>query len=101
MAPPPLSYPKLVALLSNELQVTPQTPPCFLFHRMEDKAVPVENSLMFAAALRKHGVPFDLHIYQKGNHGGGLGGKPADGEEQLHPWTRDLIYWLKVQKFCE
>jgi len=93
--------PKLVELLSNELQVTPQTPPCFLFHRMEDKAVPVENSLMFAAALRKNGVPFDLHVYQQGNHGGGLGGKVTGDDSQLHPWTHDLLFWLKLQKFTD
>src|SRR6267154_3422 len=44
--------PELVQLLSNELQVTPSTPPCFIFHTYEDKSVPVENSLQFAAALR-------------------------------------------------
>src|SRR5437899_5255698 len=49
--------PELVKLLSNELQVTPQTPPCFVWHTYEDSAGPVENALMFAAALRKHKVP--------------------------------------------
>jgi dipeptidyl aminopeptidase/acylaminoacyl peptidase len=72
--------PELVQLLSNELQVTPQTPPCFVWHTAEDTAVPVENSLEFAAALRRAGVPFDLHIYQKGRHGIGLAGG--------HAWTR-------------
>src|SRR5439155_12045657 len=52
--------PELVKLLSNELQVTKETAPCFLFHTYEDAAVPVENSFAFAAALRKAGVPFDL-----------------------------------------
>ena len=85
--------PDLVELLSNELQVTPQTPPCFIWHTAEDPAVPVENSLDFAAALRRAGVPFDLHIYQKGRHGIGL----ANG----HPWTKDLIYWLHEQGFVK
>src|SRR5437773_12464381 len=49
--------PDLVELLSNELQVTPQTPPCFVWHTYEDSAVPVENALMFAAAIRKNKVP--------------------------------------------
>src|SRR5262249_42177820 len=49
---------EVVKLLSNELQVTAQTPPCFIWHTWEDKAVKVENSLEFAAALRKAGVPF-------------------------------------------
>jgi len=65
--------PELVRELSNELQVTKETPPCFIWHTDEDKAVPVENSLHFAQALRKAGVPFDLHVYQKGVHGLGLG----------------------------
>ena len=77
--------------LSAELHVTAQTPPCFLWHTGEDKGVPLENSLVFAAALRKAGVPFDLHIYQKGAHGIGL----ANG----HPWTVDCLYWLKQQGF--
>ncbi|MCB1128536.1 MAG: alpha/beta hydrolase, partial [Verrucomicrobiae bacterium] len=53
----------LITLLSNERQVSPGTPPCFVWHTWEDQAVPVENSLQFAAALRRAGVPFDLHIY--------------------------------------
>ena len=90
---------ELVDLLSNEKQVTKDTPPCFLFHTWEDKAVPVENSLAFAEALRAAGVPFDLHIYQKGNHGMGLG--PERGKGILHPWAEDCLYWLKVQGFSK
>ena len=85
--------PQLVQLLSNELQVTKDTPPCFLWHTWEDKAVKVENSLEFAAALRKAGVPFDLHIYQNGAHGMGLG--------KNHPWAQDCIFWLKAQGFVK
>jgi len=55
---------ELVRELSNELQVTKDTPPCFIWHTYEDSAVPVENSMQFAEALRKAGVPYDLHIYQ-------------------------------------
>jgi len=94
------STPELVELLSNEKQVTKDTPPCFLFHTWEDKAVKVENSLAFAEALRKAGVPFDLHIYQKGSHGMGLAGTgPLRADGDLHPWTSDCLYWLKVQGF--
>ena len=56
--------PELVENLSNELQVTPNTPPCFLWTTFEDTTVPMENSMMFAEALRKNHVPFDLHVYQ-------------------------------------
>ena len=84
----------LVQALSNELQVTKDTPPTFLWHTVEDKAVPVENSLLFASALRRAGVPFSLHIYELGAHGLGLGrpGRPAP------PWADQLLYWLKERK---
>lgn len=91
--------PELVKLLSNELQVTAQTPPCFIWHSFEDTAVPVENSLDFAAALRKAGVPFDLHIYQKGRHGIGLAAKPPFAN--AHPWAGDCLYWLAAQGFAK
>jgi acetyl esterase/lipase len=91
--------PELVKLLSNELQVTKDTPPCFLWHTWEDNGVPVENTLQFADALRKAGVPFDLHVYQKGGHGLGLGGRDWDPARRL-PWTADLVFWLKAQGFA-
>jgi acetyl esterase/lipase len=91
--------PDLVKLLSNELQVTPQTPPCFIWHTWEDKGVKVENSLAFADALRKAGVEFDLHVYEKGGHGMGLGGGRAGGV--VHPWAADCIFWLKVHGFVK
>ena len=92
--------PELVRELSNELQVTKDTPPCFIWHTYEDTGVPVENSLQFAEALRKAGVPFDLHVYQKGPHGLGLGTRDWNPEKR-HPWTRDCIFWLKAQGFRE
>jgi dipeptidyl aminopeptidase/acylaminoacyl peptidase len=62
--------------------------------------VPVENSLQFAAAMRKAGVPFDLHVYQKGGHGMGLGTREADPAKR-HPWAADLRFWLKSQGFAK
>ena len=62
-----------VESLSNEKQVTPETPPTFLVHTDEDKGVPAENSIYFYLALRKAKVPAEMHIYQKGRHGFGLG----------------------------
>lgn len=88
---------ELVSLLSNERQVTAETPPCFIWHTWEDQAVPVENSLQFAAALRRAGVPFALHVYQQGRHGIGLGDKPPFAHP--HPWAADLAFWLRVQSF--
>ena len=92
--------PELIRELSNELQVTKDTPPCFIWHTYEDSAVPVENSLHFAEALRKAGVPFDLHVYQKGPHGLGLG-TGVWNPEKRHPWTRDCVFWLRVQGFAK
>jgi acetyl esterase/lipase len=91
--------PELVELLSNEKQVTPETPPCFLWHTVEDSAVKVENSLEFAATLQRNHVPFDLHIFQKGRHGLGLDDKPPFSH--VHPWAHDLVFWLKEQKFIK
>lgn len=85
--------PRLVLDLSNELQVTPNTPPTFLWSTADDDAVPVGNSLAFAEACRKHKVPVELHIYESGPHGIGLQGSPDS--DSLHPWTRELARWLK------
>jgi acetyl esterase/lipase len=88
---------ELVKLLSNELQVASNTPPCFIWHTWEDKAVKVENSLQFAAALRRANVPFDLHVYERGRHGIGLADKPPF--TNAHPWSKDLLFWLKGRGF--
>ena len=58
----------------------------------------VENSLEFAAALRRNGVPFSLHIYPKGAHGLGLGSAQWDPGNR-HPWTVECAAWLKEQGF--
>jgi len=85
--------PKLVELMSNELQVTAQTPPTFLFHTTEDRTVPVENSVLFYMALRKAGVPAELHIYERGPHGVGL----ASTDEALSSWPARLADWLRIR----
>jgi acetyl esterase/lipase len=91
--------PELVKLLSNELQVTTNTPPCFLWTTFEDKTVPMENTMLFAEALRKNQVPFALHIYQKGGHGMGLKDKPPFANP--HPWANDCLFWLKEENFVK
>lgn len=83
----------LVEFYSIERQVSTDTPPCFIWHTYEDSVVSVENSLAFATALKNHNVPFALHVYEHGRHGLGLGGTPAS--DTLHPWTRELVLWLK------
>ena len=66
--------------------VSKDTPPCFLWHTGEDQGVPVENSIIFASALRENGVPFELHIYNKGRHGLGLG--------TTFDWASDCLRWI-------
>jgi acetyl esterase/lipase len=83
----------LVRSLSNELQVTPQTPPTFLFHTDEDTGVPPENSVLFYLALRKARVPAELHVYRKGRHGVGL----APSDPVLSTWSARLADWFRTQ----
>ena len=82
---------KLIEFYSNEKQVTKDTPPTFLFHTAEDKAVPIENSRMFKAACEKAGVPVELVEYEKGAHGVGL----AQKDPILSKWPDKLEVWLK------
>lgn len=83
----------LVQLLSNERQVTKETPPTFLFHTSDDDVVPVQNSIEFYLALRHVGVPAEMHIYQHGKHGVGL----ARNDPQLASWPDLLADWLKAR----
>lgn len=87
--------PQLIDLLSNEKQVTDQTPPTFLFHTGDDPGVPVENSLKFALALRQKKVPYELHIYEHGPHGVGL----AQNDPALRTWPALLENWLRARGF--
>ena len=86
----------LAAALSAQHRVDPETPPTFLFHATGDPAVPVENALLYAAALRAHGRPFALHVVDfDGKHGVGL----AEGEPLLHSWTTHCGLWLASRGF--
>jgi dipeptidyl aminopeptidase/acylaminoacyl peptidase len=87
--------PERIASLSNETQVSAQTPPCFIWHTTQDAGVPVENSLLFATALRRAGVPFELHLYEHGGHGLGL---PNSGNK-APPWDETCIRWLKLRGY--
>ncbi|MBM3787117.1 MAG: alpha/beta hydrolase [Acidobacteria bacterium] len=83
--------PALVENLSNERAVTKETPPTFLFHTNADVGVPPENSVLFYLALRKNGVPAELHIYENGPHGVGL----AWSDMTLSSWPARLADWLR------
>lgn len=85
---------ELLDSFSNEKKVTAQTPPTFLVHATDDKTVLPENSINFYLALKNNGVPAELHIYEKGGHGFGLGVKDTSKF-----WTRDCEEWLKSQGY--
>jgi acetyl esterase/lipase len=77
--------------MSLELQVTTETPPTFLWHTAADAGVPVENSLLFASALRQNDVPFELHVYPRGAHGLGL----APEDPHVGTWIDLCCQWLR------
>ena len=79
--------------VSLENQVGEDMMPVFLWHTFEDESVPVENSLLFASALRKKNIPFELHIYQKGRHGLSL----ANGE--TNPANEENLIVLECQNW--
>jgi acetyl esterase/lipase len=85
--------PKLMRYLSNELQVTPQTPPTFLFSTDDDTTVPCENSIQFFLALRKNHVPAEMHIFEPGPHGVGL----APTHSALSIWPTLLANWFRTR----
>ena len=80
----------LARKMSSELQVTAETPPTFLILTNEDKAVPAENSVYFYLALRKAGVPAEMHIFEKGAHGFGL----APLDHILSDWMELCHQWM-------
>ena len=84
--------PTLVASLSNETQVKDDTPPTFLVHTSEDTGVPPQNSIAFYLALHEKGVPVELHIYEKGRHGLGMGSRGSafsSWPERCEEWMRE------------
>lgn len=87
--------PELVKSLSNETQVTKDTPRTFIFHTAEDPGVPVMNALVYYQALVKNGIKAELHIYQNGPHGVGL----APGDPVLFTWKERLHDWLRTNGF--
>jgi acetyl esterase/lipase len=84
-----------IVRFSNELQVTKETPPTFLVHSENDGAVPVSNSVNYFYALQKNNIPAELHIYQTGGHGYGLG---IGGSTENH-WPEACLNWLKANGF--
>ncbi len=87
---------KLERFLSTNTQVTSRTPPCFLVHGADDRIVPVRNSLLFAWACRKNDVPVELHVFEHGPHGFGLGGD----DPILSAWPNLAAQWLRLNGFA-
>jgi acetyl esterase/lipase len=86
---------ELASGLSNETRVTAQTPPTFIYQTTADTVVPAENSVAYYLALRKAGVPAEMHIFRNGPHGTGLGMT----DSALSEWPRLLSNWLRVSGF--
>jgi acetyl esterase/lipase len=82
---------EMVESLSNQTHVTDKTPPCFLVHTSTDTGVPFQNSLMFAEALNKHHVPVELHVFDHGPHGFGLGAN----DPVLKQWPDLCAKWME------
>jgi acetyl esterase/lipase len=85
---------------SLEFRVDGRTPPSFLWHTYDDASVPVENSLLFARALREKGVPFELHVFPKGRHGLSLATEETDdgtygADPRVAAWMGLCVEWLK------
>jgi acetyl esterase/lipase len=87
--------PELIDRMSNEKQVSPQTPSTFIVHGADDDVVPLENALLFTEALRKAKVPFELHVFEHGVHGFGL----AKDDPIVAHWTELCAHWLRVRGF--
>lgn len=85
---------EIVDKYSNEKQVTTSTPKTFLVHATDDKAVPVENSINYYLALKKEKVSTEMHLYEDGGHGFGLGVKGTNAS-----WPKTFEKWLTVNDY--
>ena len=90
------------AALSMDRFVGEHTPPCFMWHTMEDKTVPVEHPLLFSLALRKHNIPFEVHVFEKGAHGistcqADVASSPAGINPETGKWKELRLNFLRRQ----
>lgn len=84
---------RLVDFMSLHKQVNENTPEAFIWHTSTDQAVSVMNSLLYAEALSRESIPYELHIYPYGGHGLGL----APNDPYIAKWQNDLLDWLKLK----
>jgi acetyl esterase/lipase len=93
----PDADPALAKSLSGEESVTKDTPPTFIFQTNADTTVPAENATYYYLALRKNGVPAEMHIFEKGPHGVGL----AMDDPALSEWSKLLSNWMRVHELMK
>lgn len=87
---------ELIEKYSNEKQIDSQTPPTFIIHAIDDKSVPVENSINYFLALKEYNVPVEIHLSQSGKHGFGLG---REGTTSQY-WTKQCEEWLRFNNYA-
>jgi acetyl esterase/lipase len=86
---------ELIEKYSNEKQVDAATPATFIVHAFDDKSVIVENTIQYFLALRKNNVPSEIHLYQTGKHGFGMG-RPGTTSQN---WTKECEEWFKINNY--
>lgn len=93
--------PELLKKTSLELQVDENTPPAFIWHTFTDTAVPMENSMLLADAMRKYNIPFEMHIYPHGTHGLSLATEFTSTRDELiiphvQSWITSAKEWIDL-----
>jgi acetyl esterase/lipase len=88
--------PELFDMFSLEKHVHDKVPPTFIWHTSEDDAVPAENSLRYALSLAEKKVPYELHLYEKGFHGLGLGTIANRKFFHVRSWPSLMEVWLRT-----
>ena len=86
---------ELIEKYSNEKQIDSLTSPTYIVHAIDDKSVPVENSIQYFLALKQHNIPSEIHLYQKGSHGFGLG-----KEVSSKNWTKQCEEWFYLNHYA-
>jgi acetyl esterase/lipase len=85
----------LIEKYSNEKHIDSSTPPTYIVHAVDDKSVPVENSINYLLALKKNSVPCEIHLYESGKHGFGLGNSGTSKN-----WTNQCEEWLRFKNYA-
>jgi dipeptidyl aminopeptidase/acylaminoacyl peptidase len=88
---------KIIEKFCNELQVTSQTPPAFIALADDDTGVKPRNSIEYYMALKREGIPAELHIFKEGGHGFGMR-KTGKAHDQ---WPLMVIEWMKAMKYIK